>query len=89
MYKCFDNPIEAMFLYSDILFWFKQFESSTFLNETPVLIGCLQVIDVQNQWPIIFGTDLVCKNILKVTNYYYKHTNLFNNFLHNESRLQA
>ena len=89
MYRCFDNPIEAMFLYSDIIFWFKQFESSSFLNETPVLIRCLQVIDVQNQWPIIFGTDLVCKKILKVINSYSKHTNLFDNFLNKESRLQS
>ena len=43
-----------------------QIENYLFLIKTPVLIGFIKMIGVQNQLHISFGTNLVCDNIKEV-----------------------
>ena len=49
---------------------------SVFLIEKPGVYEFLKVIGVQNQLPITFCSDLVCKKTLMVRNSTPTHTNL-------------
>ena len=56
---------------SNILLQFKHTRHKllkVYFNLNRGFIGFLQIIDVQNQLSIIFGTALVCNKILRVRN---------------------